>query len=383
MKVVRVWINLMKRNILYCLLLVLEVVIVSFILLSMVGKMQAVADTRHIDGIFDKTNSYYFTPYSYYESSSKEINTMLQKTGAKEALVTDVYMNINGEERAGLGYNEEAFDFLNIAPSSGEWIDSRKKYGNIPIICVGDTYNVGDVLHSGTNRKIKFLVVGKISKSQYIMWYKKSASSGKATLSNMLEKAAVDFLVPYECANLKCVTRQDVMEANECGSRLLLFDKMISTKMQNKICEYGDLTGIEEMCTNYKAENEEYFIVNGIALIIFSLIMFAGIGGINSMMEIRNEKRLTIYYILGCSKRKCMMLELFRAISPMIIGFSLFVVLYTVKGFLFFIDEHITINISTFLFIFIYVLLIYSMTCIPFSIRLGRKNLLDLYKQKV
>lgn len=385
MNKVKLWIRQIIKNKGYYIFLTAEVVIVLLILVSMIGKLQAMYATNEIGNAVVDKNVYAFSEYDYYRENTTEVDKCLDKYHVINLPTCFLGMTLNGEEISMLGYSEKLFDVYSPKLEDGEWIDSTKEYEYIPVIVSGDKYQVGECFET-KDPQLTFQVVGIISPEEYVLLTGVGGTTGYASLSEVFYKISSDFIVPCDCEHLKCVWKEQIDARAEWSGRLILLPDELANREEEivkEINQYGYITNVKKMSENYNASNREFCIVNGIVLFVFSMITLAGVGGINNMVEIKNEKRMTIYYMYGFTKRKCMLYTYLSAIIPLILGEFIFIFWYY-HG----LDETYTvdlleINIFTFVAAAVYLVILFHITIIPEMIRLGKKDLFALYKQKV
>ena len=382
---IRLWIQQIVKNKGYYIFLTAEVVIVLLILVSMIGKLQAMYATKELGNAVVDKNVYAFSEYGYYEDDTTEVEKCFDKYNVINLSTCFLWMTLNGEGISMIAYSEELFDVYSPELEEGDWIQSTKEYEYIPVIAAGDKYQVGECFQT-EDPQLTFQVVGIISPEEYVLLTQVGGTTGYANLSEVFYKMTFDFIVPCYCEHLNCVRKEQVDSRGEWWSRLLLLPEELADREEEiveEINQYGYITNVKKMSENYNASNREFCIVNGIVLFVFSVITLAGVGGINNMVELKNEKRMTIYYMYGFTKRKCMLYTYLSTIIPLVLGECIFIFLYY-HG----LDETYTIelleiNIYTFVAAAIYLIILFHITIIPEMIRLGKKDLFALYKQKV
>ena len=382
MKTLKLSFDLMIKSLKYYTIHIFEIIIVSFILLSLAGKVQSVLQIRSIKNLFAEENSCFFTPYSYFDTDSSEIQSVLEKNDIKQAKIFSLHLNLDNTETFAYGYSEEIIRRLNIVPEQGAWFDIDNSYQAIPVIAIGEQYKIGDILDCKGEQTVSLQIIAVLNRNQFIMYFERSASTGHSSISYLFGKPHAEFIIPYNCENIPSLKKEHVLNAFTQNSQILILPDNIKNEVSDKIGQYGDITDFSDMKKNFIAENRNYFFVNGIVLIIFSMVTLAGIGGINSMMEIKNERRLTVCYILGMTKKKCMIIEGICFGIIISAGYILFLLLYFFIGYKFFLAENLVINKCTFVLILGYIILIYVITSVPFIIRIKSKELMSLYKQK-
>lgn len=379
----RLWLRQTNKNRSYYIFLTIEVVVISMELLFMIGKLQAVSATKELGNAIVSKNVYTFTEYHYYRDDKSAVDQYLDNYNITSLRTYGLTMKLNGKYISMLGYSEELFDVYSLKVKEGEWIQTDKKYAYIPVIAVGNKYQVGDCFET-EEPSYEFQVVGTISPEQYVLIIQGGGTTGYATLEETFFKPSVDFIVPCDGNRLNSVQKDQVDSRTEFSARLLLFpDDAAEETFVSELSQYGYLTNAQKMSENFTASNKEFYIVNSIVILIFSIIVLAGVGGINNMMELKNEKRMAIYYMYGFSKLECMVYTYLCMILPLVFGEILFtfIYFYGLK------DNYdsmlLNINGLTFLLEILYVFVLFHITMIPELLRLRKKDLFGLYRQKV
>lgn len=143
------------------------------------------------------------------------------------------------------------------------------------------------------------------------------------------------------------------------------------------------MTSVATMMENYATELKLFFTTNCIVLAVFTLLTIAGIGGINSMINIKNENRYIVYFLYGMTMKQCARIEALRSGSLIVTSYLFLVVgFYLSPIHTWFPINKYKITGGTFLIILIYLSLIYMGTSIPFVAKLGKKEGMKNYKQR-
>ena len=378
MKILNMTYKMLKRDVKYFLLIVFEVIVVSIIFMSLIGKMQVIKLNSNFEDELNVNDGYYFTRYDYFDQDSEKIQEIFVENRIKQLKIYDVYLQCGNQNIYAYGYTEELLNNYKCKVKKGKWFET-KKYEYIPAIGIEGLYKLGDEFYC-ENKKI--VIIGIVDKNQFVMNFGRSASSGRASVSNLLQKMQVGIIVPYECTNMSCLENKDVVDSVEQMSEIILPDERLTKEQKNIINEYGDLTKLNKMVDNYKCENRDFFVTHIIIFIIFILITLAGTGGINCMLEIKNEKRITIYYMYGLTKVQCMLIQELRTVMTMIIGYIGFVFTYFIWIKKIFANEYILVNAQTFIAIAILIEVIFACAEVPYLINMANKNMIEIYTQK-
>lgn len=388
MKVIRLALHLIwKRKYTYA-LLAFQMIISIIIFVSLVGKVQHIAHSQTVANIFNSENAFYFTPYTYYDTNSFHLKELLPDESSYEiGRVSNLTLkNNSGENVFAYGYNDTIIRYTNVNLKDGTWFNSDTDYEHIPIISIGSKYSVDDVvtLRDYENEKeMTFKVIATIRETEYITTFMSGGSKNNASLENIVSIANADFIVPFECSKVNSIGENDVSSYNYNYGSIIIMKNSENAAVYELLDQYGEVSDINSMITNFKDETRDYFLSNGIVLLVFTLLGLSGIGGINSMLNVANRKRYTIYFMYGMTQRKCAIIEAIRSGLVIIVSFvaSVVLIFYTDIGNLFPPTEY-AINVMTFIYVLLYMAGIYLVTSLYFVINLSKQNLMDVYKQK-
>lgn len=372
-------------------LLIFELVLTSIIFLPFVGKLQAEMATKNIINVFNDRNACYFNPYEFFDVEKNNIKKILQKDGCSDLEVgeiSDISLEMsNGKELSAYGYNDTIIDFVRLSLSQGSWFEKQEKDDCIPIISIDPKLKMNDIVEfagSDDTSKVKGKVIGVMSREEYVMTFNSSGNNDFSKLSDFVSSPEADIIVPYQCKNYKSFTEKNIEEGSYQPGKILMTKKEKSLDKIIKIChQYGSISKINKMKENYQKDKRDFYISNGIVLAVFSLLSLAGIGGFNGIQSMLHERMFTIYYMLGLSKRRCMLMEGLRTFLLLIVSFGSVLILFYLLKFnrLFNADEY-RMNGITFSIVFLFLCLICFVSSVGYVEKLARKNLIEVYKKK-
>lgn len=386
-----IWWRLTRRNVGSIAILTLQAVITMLILIGLIGKIQMVDKAKRITDAFQNQNAIYFTEYAcYHESLPNLAQLFAEKTetaSVKSGEITDLLLKTeDGATVAAYGYNDVMIEAAKITLTDGVWLDQSLQSDFIPVIAVDRQYAVGSELsfvHPQDQTPVKAVVIGTIENDTYIPTFNRSSSPDIASLSFFVSTPQFPLIVPYQCARIASFQKDMAADTSaERGKIILTGSPAASEAAQSSLKPYGTCVDVEQMAAQYQQENRDHMITNGIVLLLFSVLSVAGIGGVNGIQSLLNEKRFIIYYMLGLTQKKCICIEALRSLTPILFSFLLTVILYgatPVQGL--YAADSFHINALTFLLIFLFLLVIYACTSVGFLIKLGRKNLMQNYRQ--
>lgn len=385
-----VW-KLTKKNIGSLALLTLQAVITILILIGLVGKVQMVSSARNVTDTFQNQNGFYFTEFACYHDTLPDLTQLLaqkaETSSARVGEITDLLLqNERGEPVAAYGYNDTMIETAKIPLTEGVWFPQAQLTDQIPALAVEGQYQVGDALtflHPKTHAAIKAVVIGTIAGDAYIPTFNRSGTADVVTLSFFVSTPQFPLIVPYHCAGIPSFQEEMATDASAERGRIIMADhQAAATAAQEKLKSYGSSVSIEQMALQYRQEIRDHMLTNGIVLLVFSVLSMVGIGGMNGTQYLFNEKRFIIYYMLGLTQKKCMLIEALRSFALILSSFFITFLLYWITPVRdLYSPESFQINAFTFLLIFLFLLIIYACTSIAFFLKLGRKDLIQNYRQ--
>lgn len=390
MKTLRMVLHIMNKQKKGYLLLSFEIVLTAIILLSFIGKMQYSFSTKNVTDTFKGSNSFYFTGFSFYKSDEYPLKKILnEKADFKFKLgeVTDIYFkDDNNNTIYAYGYNDLLIEYTNLQLEEGMWLNQQQNKNEIPVIALNDKYQVGDVIQipSQTSKDIySARIIGKIVKNSYILSFQSGASNDFANVDNFVTPAYADIIIPYESDNTMSIP-EDVCEYTDkqSGTIIMVGDNSVYDEVYQICNNYGNISNISIMVENYTNNMRDYYLTNGIILIVFTILTLVGIGGFNGIQSILFERVYTVYYMLGLSKLRCVIIEVMKIVILLILNYSIIILLYLWKLKNLFPKESFKITPITFIAIFILLAVICFSASIGYVVQLAKKNLMQVYKEK-
>lgn len=380
MKLFLVAYHIAKQRKVSLILLMGEIIISSLLLIGILGEIVYLWKSTDIANTFKNTQSYYFTPFTYY-SPDFEMHECLdnaEKGAVKIGEVRDLFLELkSGEHVTALAYNQLLLSNMNIEMESGMWITSENKSTSpIQLVAIGNRYKIGDEITFSNG--VKGYVIGTIREDSYLIRMMHSASNGKASLDSFVSQATnIDFIIPYS-DEYNYFKKDEILNSSRVVE---ITDSTMEKEIIDKLKKYGNISSISEMEQNFKQNNREYFMVNGILLFVFSFLTIVGIFGTNGIWYIKNQKNYTIYYMLGLSNQKCRILEGINTFFVIGLSYSVFLLLYEM-----FFKEYLLLQASEWklwilIILFFYYIAIYGMTSVVFIKKAGKNDIMDLYKK--
>ncbi|MCR5629175.1 hypothetical protein [Eubacterium sp.] len=326
-------------------------------------------------------------------------------TDDNEVEMKDVYSNIDGKYESGritdlyvdnceqegklhclTGFSDGLIKNFKLSIEEGEWFDLSKSYECIPAIVIGDKHKIGETIKLDKQKDIYLEIIGRLSKEEYGIDFNVSANDGAMSYDGLFTRARNlgGFIVPYKSQYIKSVEDKDLDIIKQHQSEILMFsDDIPRKKITSTLEEYGLLTSIDDLEKNFREENNQFIFTNGVVLVIFTLLTVAGIGGINCMINIRNRKNYVIYFMYGMSNKQLVLLELGRiGLVILISAASMIAIIKHTKIKNWIVSEGGSLTWDKYLIVICFMIVIFTITTIPFVFKLYKSNLIEMYKQK-
>lgn len=385
-------------------LLIVQIVFSSFIFTAMIGKVQDVVNRSQILNAVSNKNAVYYSDYMFNINNSYseqiDITSILKKEAGINSSVGECYdmqsLFIKKQEEYTnndsnnsffiFGYNDTLIDMADMNLKTGVWFDECSETNYVPLVTVGDKYKLGEIIdfYNDNSEKLEKqgCVIGIIDKSDYIY---NLSQAGDVSLENIACVPNSDgIILPAVSNKYNCFDNDISLDNLQSLGHLLITDEEANTeKIKSVIGSYVYVISLQEMEDDYSYNLTYSFTINGVLLLVFTLITFIGIGGLNAIYNLNNEKRYTIYFMLGLTQKGCAIIESVRSFCIIFIGFLMAAILFNVPDIhTMFIANGITVNWLTFVFIFCYLIIIYLCTSVPFIIKLGTKRIIENYKER-
>lgn len=383
--------SIIKKNIKMYIILILQIVIINFVFIGLIGKLQFLSSSNALSKAFCDSNAFYFSPYMFIDENTCDMEKLLfDETDEKIEIgkIFNLALSFDNNISYAYGYNQAILNFADINMKTGEWFDFNYNYKYLPVIGIGDEYSIGNIIefeNPDNGYKQKAQIIGTIDEKEYIIKFNKNGSESIASIGYFVSPPAENykFIFPYDCDDFISLNNLIPIKSMPFENQIIILSQKTNTDfVKNILKHYGTSVDIQQMNKNFKNENKDHFITNGIVFIVFFLLAIASIGGTNGIQSILNQKRFIIYYILGLTKIKCAFIEAMRSFFIIISSFSITILLYYLipTSSIYSVDEF-KINVITFVYIFIFILILYCVTSVFYVIKLGNKNLIESYKQ--
>ncbi len=368
------------------LLIMIEMVISCIVFASIAGKMVYLKESRKIADTFQGTNSYYYAPFMCY-SDEFDIQKYMDQELREHTVVGSVYTaglrTAAGAFLPVLGYTDVVISCMKPRMQSGRWFTKKEAaVGSVyPAVAVGSKYAAGDVVELEGGKTVK--IIGTIQEGSYIVMFRSWANSGKASLEHFISKASkIALILPYGSETYHSLPVDSFEKEIVQAARILqALNQEFADKLERFALKYGEVSSIQQMQENYQKDNEEYYVMNGMILIIFSILTAVGMLGVNGIQSVENERTYTIYYMLGLNRAKCMLIEAVNTFLVVGLSYLVFLAAYY-GGLLNGISEHASdASAKVLLLIFVYLLFLYAATSFSFIYQAGKHNVMELYKR--
>lgn len=384
-------INLVLKRKKMHILMILQIAVTVLLLILLLGRIQFVRATSKIAGTFSGENAFHFMPYQYIDDGF-DLTKTIESKGIQSFEIGEIgnlaFYDDNNEIITAYGYNDTIIQSCNFTLSNGSWF-SNAQTKHIPSIAVGSGYSIGDVFNvqeylEGNVYTLE--IVGTIEADEYIVTFEESANQGKATAEYFIANPECSLILPYDSDIYNCVekakqTEYIVMEAS-LASIVVLENSSDMEDLEKVLQQYGHATSIDKMLTNYEASIQNELFIYVIICVVFSILTIVGVGGNNGIQNILNQYDFVVYYILGATRKMCLLIEAFRAVIVIILGYCLALIIYFAFPGLF-PEDSFCISLQVWLAAFLYLLFIFAITSGIFLYRLGKRNLITAYKESL
>ncbi len=368
------------------LLLGIEIILVAMVFFSILSEMVFVKNTSQIVEILQGTHTWYFTPFEYYDPDfclsdylQDEDKEYIEEGNACDVIVDSFdYGNLTG-----LCYSDMIINELQITMQSGIWFTdlNETEDNRIPVVTARNRFKIGEEIELTCGKTL--YVIGTISNQEYLLFFMNSANSGNASLGNIMEGIGdIELILPYDSEEHSCLSEEDFLFFYEENSQMLSIDETSDVeKITDTIRNYGALSSISEMKDNYIAQLREFYITEGMILLVFSVLTVVGMIGINGIQSVENERTYTICFMLGMDRRKSMLIEAINTFFVVGVSYLAFIIIYQFYYKALLTEIESTLEAGIFMGLFVYLLLVYAITSSTFIFKAGKQNVVELYRR--
>ena len=282
-------------------------------------------------------------------------------------------------------YNKVLIDNMKCLLDKGNWFTEVQKNDNvIPIVITKDVgFKLEDKIQfsipNGSNHELQIyngIVIGILNDMNYMYDFGKGGSDME--LETLMNKNSNTIIIPEYCIDKECFNNST---DSSIGKMVFVDNRSVNIEKKLKDLSIGSVADIEEMKINSKKKYDKFLLVNILALVVFTFITIAGIGGNNCFQRVTNEKNFSVYYMMGMSWGQCILIEIWRTILSIGIPYIVFLFLYITNNLGRFLQENSVVNFNTFLFIFIYITLLYIVTSIGSIVSIAKSNPVEIIRR--
>lgn len=366
-------------------LLTLELLLVAILFLSFFSRLQGVYASSDVRNAFNTEHMYYYTQYLYINQDLKDIisSDLREKIEIAE-IPTIVISDSNKEEYIGYGYSDRIIDACQYKMSEGIWFHEYQG-NNIPVISLDPNIKVGEIIQLKEKPNLYHLeVIGYMDSSSYILNFHGGASNNQASLNSFVSHPNSQLLVPYNSQRFLSV-KKDVIKLKDSGLQRMVFieDEMDAEKFLNQCHDYGSVSSVSKMKENYEMDIKNDFIVNGIVLIVFTILSITGLIGFNGIQNAIHERDYLIYYFLGGDNHQFVIIEMLKNFFVLAASFLLFLILYKKMDIFEYSSSELgVIDLKTIIVTFCFLAMICVGTSLWYIRKLLKKQWIRAYKLK-
>ncbi|GMQ57334.1 hypothetical protein AN1V17_17290 [Vallitalea sediminicola] len=298
--------NKFKNNILSKIIIILELVLIIYLLNVMIGMW------RHYTYVLDMVKdmniekSYHISEYkgSKYEDKDYTVGE-LEKSETTDGLEVMIY-------------NDSIIKNIHLPLSKGIWFTEYSDE-EIPIILsysYAKTYKlkIGDIIEKELNnkdfrKKINCKVIGILSKQNY--YFNLSVTSSELKWNNLF--------VAYEEVGI--INSNELITYPE-KPKIIFMEKEQKNKsvIIDELSKHGLITSSSKLTENTKNQLSYKLREQLIMWILLLSLIIATLTSNNMLEKIYEEKEFAIYYMLGLSWANCIIIEIIRSITHVLIA---------------------------------------------------------------
>lgn len=307
--------------------LVLVFQIAALIVLTqfMIGKMNYVSFNLKEFSSLSQESGFYFCPVMMednfdYSSVLRDIKSILTigRTGFKTD--SQVYpLKI---------YEDQLLQYYTPQLGKGNWLgDINSENDALPAICsyANSSIKMGDVLtgeildvQTGTLVSLKINIIGELAAPNISMDFGISGNGIK--ISDLFMPASSNNQPPDILVSKSQLAEFCNIRGEETNI-LILFNSSASSEENAAVLRnYGSINRLEDIVQKEREDIGKQLRVLAPYLVMLLLMILLGLIGLSLLSIMRNMRDLAIYYIVGCSRKRCISICLYYML--MISGFA-------------------------------------------------------------
>lgn len=368
-----------KNKIVY-LLFSFELILVSIMAISLLGKLIGVVSSKDLCYAFEDKNMYYYAKYDYIQKDLTDIldAEILQNM---DMISLPLYsIHCKQDTVSAYGYDDALLPLCHYKMSEGIWFHEYKGE-NIPVISMDEHYAVGDKILLDDNHQME--VIGFMNQESYIINFHASSGNGESSLDQFISHPDVQMIVA--CQSRQFASVKDMVEliGGENNRMIFLHDTSYEEKMRRACKDYGAISSFSEMKQNYEENNRYEFMVNGIVLLIFVIVSITGMVGYNEIRMEINRQRILIYQLNGTKIIHLLWMEWIKNLVLFLCSYLLFYVVYRATGVGAVLESSLAvINYQTFAGILLFLGMVILISSLSVYHRLLKTVWISAYKRK-
>ena len=311
-------------------LLIFELVLVAILLLSFGSKLQGVYESSELCNAFNDQKMYYYTKYQYTKGSLEDY--LSKDVFEKIETVKMPFMELKDTENnkyAACGYMDLLMGVCNYQVKEGKWF-SGYNGTKIPAVSTDRNIPVGkciEIQSDGESCQIE--VIGQIDQRSYVLNFHGGSSNNGSRLSEFVSHPDSSLIVPYESEKLNCIPENLTDNLQFCNQEMIFVeDESVTKKFFDECSDFGAITDVKTMRSNYYTDIKNDFIVNGTVLFVFAFLSITGLIGFNGIQCAKNEKNYLIYIFSGGKNRDFVIIEVLKNLTVILLSFIIFMLLY-------------------------------------------------------
>lgn len=297
------------------------ILIIEMVLAIMMLDQEFVFVFKHIDNAraikeLNFKNSDIFTTYKYYEEN--DVNAeLLQAKEVKD--IGKVYSGLaitEDNQYELVAYTDSIIKEYRPLLSAGKWFyEDNHNDLKQAVVTKGTGYRVGDIVSVDYDEsKINVMIIGILNEpNQYFL---PNGGSSKDIYSIEYLISQQDAII-VQAKDLASLPRNYFSEASKIKEPILIFYNENITlnerkKFESEYSKYGQIVNFDNAINNYTKDTFFFINLGLVFLGAFMLLAIISTLAINIIQQKHNQKRYTVYFLLGMKKSEIFILEAIR-----------------------------------------------------------------------
>jgi len=392
MKNIYLALKLIMKSKFFTLLIIFNIAVSSHFLFPLLSNYLDFRQAKATVERIETENVYYILTSSPYMFNSYLYEAFHDKAEKNDYIdsVCEVYQLFETSHKYNLlSYDEPIINHFSPFLAKGKWFTDYESQdmNRIPVVVAqGTGYDTNDIFRIEINNHdysktlpVDCVVIGVIDTPTQFL----ELSGGSAD-----EYFTLDFLLGSDTNTIILPLSLEIYDLASpyfhwCSSpgKLIYTNSSVDYETVKKdFGYYGEVTDMSNGKSRFYTDMNYYLMYVGYIVLTYSLIAIISVASLNIIQNIRNRRNFTIYYLSGMSRNQCILIELTRVFSLMLISMLAVIGYFIIGGYIRFIFEpgQYAIALTTLL---LYVAIIFIPVSIGFILGTMRYNIIDAVKQ--